>query len=150
MIMEFFAIILFFLAIAIVTRWNNHKKAKKRKEEDNFIHSIDYSYRRPEVKSKPKNGRRRSKEEMLADGIAYQKLMGDDFRKSAKATQIQAERVGSKKYIWRGSDCCPNCDKQNGKTFSWARPPKTGHPGEGKLCPNGYCRCWAEVIIPKP
>ncbi|MBL1054152.1 MAG: hypothetical protein JJO51_20585 [Escherichia coli] len=96
--MEFFAIILFFLAIAIVTRWNNHKKAKKRKEEDNFIHSIDYSYRRPEVKSKPKNGRRRSKEEMLADGIAYQKLMGDDFRKSAKATQIQAERVGSKKY----------------------------------------------------
>lgn len=94
--MEFFAIILFFLAIAIVTRWNNHKKAKKRKEEDNFIHSIDYSYRRPEVKSKPKNGRRRSKEEMLADGIAYQKLMGDDFRKSARATQIRAERVGSK------------------------------------------------------
>ncbi|QFG06723.1 hypothetical protein CPT_Mulock_021 [Klebsiella phage Mulock] len=148
--MEFFAIILLFLAIAIITRWNNHKKAKKREEEDNFIKSIDYSYRRPEVKSKPKNGRRRSKEEMLADGNAYQKLMGDDFRKSAKATQIQAERVGSKKYVWRGSDCCPDCDKQNGKTFFWSKPPKTGHPGEGKLCPNGYCRCWAEVIIPKP
>ncbi|HBT7196296.1 TPA: hypothetical protein MCI55_003030 [Klebsiella pneumoniae] len=148
--MEFFAIIVFFLAIAVITRWNNYKKLKKRKDEDKFLQSIDYSNRIPEVKSKPQNGRRRSKEQILADGNAYKKLMGDDFRVKAKAVQIQAERVGSKRYIWHGDDCCPSCNRQNGKTYAWSKPPKTGHPGEGKLCPNGYCRCWAEVIIPKP
>ncbi|EIX9196041.1 TPA: hypothetical protein ACTV60_003204 [Klebsiella pneumoniae] len=148
--MEFFAIIVFFLAIAVITRWNNYKKLKKRKDEDKFLQSIDYSNRIPEVKSKPQNGRRRSKEQILADGNAYKKLMGDDFRVKAKAVQIQAERVGSKRYIWHGDDCCPSCNRQNGKTYAWSKPPKTGHPGEGKLCPNGYCRCWAEVIIPEP
>lgn len=148
--MEFFAIIVFFLAIAVITRWNNYKKLKKRKDEDKFLQSIDYSNRIPEVKSKPQNGRRRSKEQILADGNAYKKLMGDDFRVKAKAVQIQAERVGYKRYIWHGDDCCPSCNRQNGKTYAWSKPPKTGHPGEGKLCPNGYCRCWAEVIIPEP
>ena len=148
--MEFFAIIVFFLAIAVITRWNNYKKLKKRKDEDKFLQSIDYSNRIPEVKSKPQNGRRRSKEQILADGNAYKKLMGDEFRVKAKAVQIQAERVGSKRYIWHGDDCCPSCNRQNGKTYAWSKPPKTGHPGEGKLCPNGYCRCWAEVIIPEP
>ncbi|HBQ0908341.1 TPA: hypothetical protein L7J85_002771 [Klebsiella pneumoniae] len=148
--MEFFAIIVFFLAIAVITRWNNYKKLKKRKDEDKFLQSIDYSNRIPEVKSKPQNGRRRSKEQILADGNAYKKLMGDGFRVKAKAVQIQAERVGSKRYIWHGDDCCPSCNRQNGKTYAWSKPPKTGHPGEGKLCPNGYCRCWAEVIIPEP
>ncbi|WP_240104892.1 hypothetical protein [Klebsiella pneumoniae] len=148
--MEFFAIIVFFLAIAVITRWNNYKKLKKRKDEDKFLQSIDYSNRIPEVRSKPQNGRRRSKEQILADGNAYKKLMGDDFRVKAKAVQIQAERVGSKRYIWHGDDCCPSCNRQNGKTYAWSKPPKTGHPGEGKLCPNGYCRCWAEVIIPEP
>ncbi|WP_185952853.1 hypothetical protein [Enterococcus faecalis] len=148
--MEFFAIVIFFLAIAVITRWNNYKKLKNRKDEDKFLQSIDYSTRIPEVKSKPQNGRRRSKEQILADGNAYKKLMGDDFRAKAKAVQIQAERVGSKRYIWHGDDCCPSCNRQNGKTYAWSKPPKTGHPGEGKLCPNGYCRCWAEVIIPDP
>lgn len=148
--MEFFAIIIFFLAIAVISRWNNYKKIKKREDEDKFLRSIDYSTRIPEVRSKPKNGRRRSKEEILTDGNEYKKLMGDDFRIKAKAVQIQAERVGAKRYIWHGDDCCPSCNRQNGKIYAWSKPPKTGHPGEGKLCPNGYCRCWAEVIIPDP
>lgn len=148
--MEFIAILIFLAAIVIVARTRNKKQEKKKKDEDAFLQSIDYRYRPPEVKSKPNNGRRRSREEVLADGNANQKIMGDDFRKKAKADQIRAERIGSKGYIWRGSDCCPSCDKQDGKKFTWAKPPKTGHPGEGRLCPNGYCRCWAEVIVPKP
>ncbi|MCG0458559.1 hypothetical protein L6R44_21075 [Enterobacter cloacae complex sp. ECC445] len=140
-------LILILVAVAVIPRWISRHKKKK---DDEFLRSINYSHRIPEVKSKPKNGKRRSSEEVLADGIAYQKLLGDDFRKKAKATQIQAERIGSPGYVWQGSDCCPACDKQAGKKFKWAKPPKTGHPGEGKLCPNGYCRCWAEVIIPRP
>ncbi|HAN8704337.1 TPA: hypothetical protein IGN17_002522 [Escherichia coli] len=135
------------VAIAVLVRM---KSRNKKKKDDDFLNSVNYSHRMPAVKSKPKKGKRRSREEVLADEVAYQKKLGDDFRKKAKATQIQAERVGSSGYIWQGSDCCPACDKQVGKKFMWSKPPKTGHPGEGKLCPNGYCRCWSEVIVPRP
>lgn len=140
-------LLVFLIVVAVLVRL---KSRQKKKEENNFLKSINYSHRIPQVRSKPKNGKRRSKEEIASDNDAYHKLLGDDFRKKAKATQIQAERVGSSGYVWQGSDCCPACDKQVGKRFLWSKPPRTGHPGEGKLCPNGYCRCWAEVIIPPP
>ncbi|MEH4267092.1 hypothetical protein [Klebsiella aerogenes] len=148
--MEFFAIVFFFVAIAVISRLRNARRDKKRRDEDNFLKNVDYNNRIPEVRSKPKNGRRRTQEQMLSDGNAYQKLIGDDFRVKAKAVQIQAERIGAKSYIWHGDDCCHYCNKQNGKRYYWSKPPKTGHPGEGRLCPNGYCRCWAEVIVPSP
>lgn len=144
--MEGSSIGLLLLIVAVVILFRLKIKHKKSKEYA-FLKSIDYSTRIPEVKSKPKNGKRRTREEVIADRMAYEKLLGIKFRKNAKAEQIKAMRVGSKYYIWHGSDCCPECDKQDGKKFKWSSPPKTGHPGEGKLCPNGYCRCWAESQI---
>lgn len=133
------------VAVAVLVRM---KSRHKKKKEDDFLKNINYSHRIAEVRTNPKNGKRRSKEEILADRDAYQKLLGNDSKEKARAIRIKAERVGSKGYIWHESDCCDVCKRNDGKTFSWSKPPKTGHPGEGILCRNGYCRCWAEVIIP--
>lgn len=148
--MEFFAIVIFFVVIAVGFRWNNSRKTKRRAAVEVFRKDIDHQKNISKVNLEPRKRRRRSKEEILADEEACLKRMIDDSRKAARDVQTQAERVGAKSYIWHGHDCCPHCNKQNGKRFYWAKPPKTGHPGEGRLCPNGYCRCWAEVIVTSP
>ncbi|WP_413510830.1 hypothetical protein [Serratia liquefaciens] len=142
-----------FIAIAFIVlafRLIKHIINRNKRKEDKFLKSIDYSARIPVVKTKPKSGKRRTKEEIQADSDCYEKKLGDEFRKRAKATMIQAKRVGSTGYIWHSGGCNDECDRNDGKKFKWDKPPKTGHPGEGALCKNGYCRCWEEVIIPPP
>ena len=68
----------------------------------------------------------------------------------AQLTQSRAEHIGATHYIWRtagDSDVCPTCAKRNGKRFAWRKPPPHGHPAECDACPQGYCRCYAEVVI---
>lgn len=66
-------------------------------------------------------------------------------------TKRRAEYVGSKGYRWRtagDTDVCPTCAEHNGKFFKWTAPPPCGPPGTHSLCPQGYCRCYAEAQIP--
>ncbi len=121
----------------------------KKRKEDAFLSNVDRGTRIPAMRSKPIKGSRRSKEQIKIDNDTYQKALGNKFRRIAKADRIKAERVGSTGYIWRGDDCCERCERNNGKKFKWNNPPTTGHPGEGLQCENGYCRCWAETIVPK-
>jgi hypothetical protein len=127
-------------------------KKQKRKREYELLNNVNYSARRPGIRKKPKNGRRRTPEEMLRDHDAEMKRAGNSSRKIAKDTRLKAERVGSPGYIWHasGDGLCEYCAKNDGKEFKWNKPPKTGHPGEGHLCKNKHCKCWAEVIIPPP
>lgn len=138
-------VIIFALLLAIF-------KGRKRKKEDEFLNGVDYAYRPQEIRTKPKSGKRRTKDEIRHDRDATQKAAGVNARKIARADMIKAKRVGSPGYIWHsiGEGACECCAKNNGKKFRWDKPPETGHPGEGKLCKNGHCKCWAEVIIPLP
>ena len=56
--------------------------------------------------------------------------------------RVRQTDVGIKKYTWRTSrdERVRDDHKANdGKTFSWGKPPKTGHPGH-----DVNCRCYAE------
>ncbi|MDE2134687.1 MAG: hypothetical protein KGM97_06725 [Alphaproteobacteria bacterium] len=107
---------------------------------------------KPRKKSvKKSRRRRRSKEEILAD----RKRLATRLRKQGAASfrqeRAQAHRVGSRLYIWRSagdSDVCPACAASDGKRFDWNVSPPHGHPGEAECITNGYCRCYAEAVLP--
>jgi len=66
-------------------------------------------------------------------------------------TRRRAVEVGSKGYRWRSAgdeDVCSICARHDGKFFGWDAPPPCGPPGTHSLCPQGYCRCYPEVILP--
>ncbi|EEL9428670.1 hypothetical protein GMF88_12680 [Salmonella enterica] len=111
------------ICILLIFFYFKIKKYFNKKSDDQFMRNMEYS---------PK---RRTQAEF------------------ARFERIRAQRIGSKKFIWHSagdSGCCPECAKNNGKKFLWDKPPKTGLPGEGKCCPDGKCRCWAEAVIPPP
>lgn len=73
--------------------------------------------------------------------------------KAATATRDQrrAEEIGVTHYIWRSAGderVCPTCAKNDGRRFSWSKPPASGHPGLTTCCDMGWCRCYAEAILP--
>lgn len=61
-------------------------------------------------------------------------------------TQVRAENLGVREYIWRTAGderVRGNHANKNGKTFRWDSPPSdTGHPGQ-----DPGCRCVAQPII---
>lgn len=60
-------------------------------------------------------------------------------------TRLTQEQVGIKEYVWRtaGDERVRATHKANdGKTFRWDRPPKTGHPGS-----EINCRCTAIPVM---
>ena len=62
------------------------------------------------------------------------------LKQSLDNTRQQA--VGVSRYIWHSQDDArvrPEHAANDGKEFTWANKPKTGHPGE-----DYNCRCWAE------
>ncbi|WP_390885775.1 phage minor head protein [Cupriavidus gilardii] len=78
-----------------------------------------------------------------------------EIRRNAIASferdKAAATSVGSSKYVWRScrdEDVCPICAKNDGKKFSWNKVPTHGHPGYGTCGVHGYCRCYAEAILP--
>ena len=61
--------------------------------------------------------------------------------------QIRQEDVGIREYTWRTSHderVRPSHRANNGRVFSWSKPPATGHPGE-----DIQCRCVAEPKFDK-
>lgn len=61
--------------------------------------------------------------------------------------RVRHKKAGTNSYIWRtvGDErVCERCLSLEGKTFSWDKKPKGGHPGECKTCRDGKCRCYAE------
>jgi len=65
---------------------------------------------------------------------------------NARITQIRAESLGIKEYIWKtvgDSRVRPEHAELAGRVFSWEKPPAVGHPGSPIRC-----RCRAELILP--
>lgn len=74
----------------------------------------------------------------------------------ADQTAARHEELSIRRYVWatsldervRGNPggLYPNANPSHWarerKVFSWAKPPKGGHPGEA-----AFCRCWAEPVI---
>jgi len=119
------------------------KKIKKAKE-DKIVNSYKYNERVKRSKTKPANGKRRSKEEIKLDNVKFSEKLAERSKAYSRVEKIKQTRMGVKRYTWltcSDEKTCPECAKNNGKTFSWDNPPPTGHPGEGKSCPNGHCRC---------
>ncbi|WP_421595713.1 hypothetical protein [Rahnella sp. PD4] len=121
----------------------------KNRKDGALSDSLGCGNRIQESKANHIKGSGNSKSQKTKDGDEKEKALGNKFRKLAKADRVKAERIGSTSYIWHGDDCCDECNKNDGKRFKWSSPPATGHPGEGIKCKNGYCRCWAETIIPR-
>jgi SPP1 gp7 family putative phage head morphogenesis protein len=75
--------------------------------------------------------------------IAQDQILGAN----ARVTQIRAEALGVKEYVWStvgDSRVRPEHVDLNGKTFSWNKPPREGHPGTPIRC-----RCRAALLIPE-
>lgn len=85
---------------------------------------------------------------------AMARYIGELRTKASAAFQrdrASAQYVGSKFYTWRisgDSDVCDVCKANNGKKYRWTAKVAHGHPGECTACPAGYCRCYAEAVIP--
>lgn len=63
----------------------------------------------------------------------------------------RAEAAGCVAYTWRaagGADVCATCRARDGKRFLYAVEPEHGHAGVCSACPQGWCRCVAEPILP--
>lgn len=75
---------------------------------------------------------------------SYAKMLARDQvgKLNGNLTQARQTRLGVTRYIWRtaGDDRVRETHQANdGKTFSWDDPPKTGHPGQ-----DYQCRCFPE------
>ena len=89
-------------------------------------------------------------EEIAVDEQRYAAEMHDQFGRVSHFNRNGALSIGCKSSIWRSvgdSDVCPDCAKNNGKRFSYAKPQAIRHPGEHQ-CPIGWCHCIAEPVIP--
>ena len=90
-------------------------------------------------------------EEYAANLAAYQEEMREQFRATARFDRERREAIGIKRYIWRATGDGDDCDiarRNDGKTYSSGRPPKDGHPAEGRCNSEDWCRCYAEAVIP--
>jgi len=88
-------------------------------------------------------------EEYAANLATYREEMRDQFRATARFDRERREAIGFKKYKWRGGeDGCDIARRNEGRTFSCDKPPKDGHPGEGRCTSEDWCRCYAEAVVP--
>lgn len=65
--------------------------------------------------------------------------------------KARAELAGCVAYTWRtagDADVCEVCRSRDGLRFHYADEPEHGHAGICRACPQGWCRCVAEPIIP--
>jgi len=98
-----------------------------------------------------RNRNKYAAEEIAADELRYKKEMREKLTQLSKFNRERAQGVGCKSFVWRSagdSDVCAECAKNNGKRFSYSKPPKIGYPGEHE-CRVGWCRCVSESLIPK-
>ena len=88
----------------------------------------------------------------------YQKAIERAFSEQMRVRNRQifnynrerALSVGSVSYIWRrlADDECENCRVSSDREFRWDQGLPLGHAGTCIQCPEGYCRCYAEAVIP--
>lgn len=65
--------------------------------------------------------------------------------------RARAEAAGCVAYTWRTSGdeaVCEVCRPRGGLRFLYADEPEHGHAGVCRACPQGWCRCYAEPILP--
>lgn len=66
---------------------------------------------------------------------------------NANLTELRQKEIGVEEYVWATSldeRVRPTHRENEGKTFSWSKPPKTGHPGF-----EINCRCQAIAVMNK-
>lgn len=86
-----------------------------------------------------------------ADPAAAAQGMREKNGKLFLFNRERAGLAGATHYRWRtagDSDVCEVCAKRNGKKFAYHQAPPQGHAGICTACPQGFCRCYAEPIIP--
>lgn len=110
--------------------------------------------RQTDTQDQPKKPRkpRRSKEEIKVERAQRKIWLGEQSRKHGAEDREKQLSLGITHYTWQSSGderTCVECAKNDGKRFSWDKPPKTGHPGEGLCCApeEGHCRCVALPYI---
>lgn len=77
--------------------------------------------------------------------------MADKNAKLFAFERSRAEAAGCVAYTWRtagDADVCEACSARDGKRFLYAVAPEHGHAGVCSACPQGWCRCIAEPILP--
>ena len=86
------------------------------------------------------------KELMQLDGVSKRRaevIARDQTGKyNGKMTEIRHESIGVKSYTWRTTGderVRPQHRARDGKSFSYAKPPTDGPPGQAV-----QCRCWAD------
>jgi len=140
------AVILFIIGLIIY----KHIKKRQQKKEDDFIDKTIRSPRIARPKAHHADGRKKSAEERQADLKIYHSRLALAASNRSKADKLRHKRAGASHYIRRtclDERVCETCRNNDGKKFSWNRNPKSGHPGEGKCCPDGLCRCYAEAVF---
>ena len=97
--------------------------------------------------------RGRTPAQIQADETRYNIEMRARSQYAFERIRGQAGLAGSKRYIWRtcgDADVCSTCAKKEGKRFAWdVPPPRGGHPGDCADCSVGFCRCYAEPVLPR-
>jgi hypothetical protein len=94
----------------------------------------------------------RTSEQIEADSQQWLRDIRERGRQAFERDKQSALRAGSKFYLWRTSndgDVCPACAKNNGKRFRWDKAAPHLHPGHSETCKEGYCRCYAEALLPE-
>ena len=103
------------------------------------------------TRSPIRNRKKYTPEQIEADADRYKKEMREKMASISKFDRERALSVGCKSFIWRAvkdAGTCTECAANDGRRFSYEKPPKIGYPGDHD-CPTGWCRCFAEPIIPK-
>ena len=122
------------------------RNTTSRKTEEASDPKVNFNVR---VRRPKKSG---SAEEIRADEDRY---LADMRLRSTQAflrDRKNAVGIGSKKYIWRtcgDGDVCRACERNEGERFLWEQSPAIGHPGECQVCEIGFCRCYAEAVLPR-
>lgn len=140
-------ILLLFVIILCIYK---SRKKHRLKLEDRYIASYQSSGRIKRPKKHNIDGEIKTPEELDRDLARYLVALSNRGKTYSKVEKMRQQRIGVTHYIWRSADdgdSCPDCEKNNGKMFSWKMPPTTGHPGEGKCCLHEICRCYPEAII---
>ena len=85
-------------------------------------------------------------EQYQVSGYNLRRITRDQTSKTVGSlSQIRQAQVGVEEYDWSDSSDSrvrPTHRANNGKRFSWAEPPPTGHPGQDILC-----RCVARPVV---
>ena len=93
-----------------------------------------------------------SPEARAADEARYLTEVRLHHRAAFERDRKNAYLAGSKTYIWRtcaDGNVCALCSRKNGKRFRWDVQPDQGHPGACLSCTLGFCRCFAEPVLPR-